>query len=75
MNVVLVRRAEAILPLSLSTMVSVAALGLPRTAPEGAESASETVSLPSIFLSSMTGTETVFELSPEAKETVCEAAF
>jgi len=57
--------------LSLSTIVSVAACGVPRVAPElGLESESETVSLLSTALSFVIGMETVLEVWPAAKETV-----
>ena len=59
----------------MSTIVRVAVVGLPRVAPaDGLESVSETVSLLSSELSSVIGMETVFELSPAAKETSCETA-
>ena len=77
--------AETILPLpavagggaalSLSTIVSVAVCGVPSVAPElGLVSESETVSLLSTTLSFVIGMETVFEVWPAAKETVCETA-
>ena len=74
MKLFLVRLAFVILP-GLFMMLRVAVLGLPRAAPAyGLEIVSVTVSLPSNNLSLVIGTATVFELSPEAKETVVETA-